>query len=52
MDAERSGVAVLWWTTRGGRELVLFGRESVDEQLGMMSGALPVEVRNVKESKL
>ncbi|KAJ4363573.1 hypothetical protein N0V83_009869 [Neocucurbitaria cava] len=52
MDAERSGVAVLWWTTRGGRELVLFGRESVDEQMGMMSGALPVEERNIKESKL
>ncbi|CAO2651524.1 Nn.00g040940.m01.CDS01 [Neocucurbitaria sp. VM-36] len=52
MDAERSGVAVLWWTTRGGRELVLFGRESFDEQIGMMSGALPVEERNVKESKL
>lgn len=52
MDAERSGVAVNWWTTRGGRELVLFGRESLDEQLGMMSGALPVEERNVRESKL
>ncbi|KAF1847517.1 uncharacterized protein K460DRAFT_279509 [Cucurbitaria berberidis CBS 394.84] len=52
MDAERSGVAVLWWTTKGGRELVLFGRESVDEQIGMMSGALPVEERNVRASKL
>ena len=39
MDAERSGVAVGWWTTRGGREVVLFGRE---EEV-LMSGALPVE---------
>jgi hypothetical protein len=51
MDAERSKVAVMWWTTRGGRELVLFGREGLDE-MSMMSGALPVEERNVRESKL
>jgi hypothetical protein len=51
MDAERSGVAVNWWTTRGGRELVLFGRESVHEEM-MMSGALPVEERRVRESRL
>jgi hypothetical protein len=50
MDAERSGVAVQWWTTRGGREQVLFGREGL--QHGMMSGALPVEERVVRESKL
>jgi hypothetical protein len=50
MDAERSSAAVTWWTTRGGRELVLFGRESM--QYGMMSGALPVEERIVRESKL
>jgi hypothetical protein len=50
MDAERSGVAVTWWTTRGGRDLVLFGRES--GEYGMMSGALPVEQRVVKDSKL
>ncbi|KAI4691967.1 uncharacterized protein J4E84_002935 [Alternaria hordeiaustralica] len=49
MDAERSGVAVNWWTTKGGRERVLYGRE---EQLDMMSGALPVEERHVRESKL
>ena len=49
MDAERSGVAVNWWTTRGGRERVLYGRE---EQVDMMSGALPVEERHVRESKL
>lgn len=52
MDAERSGVAVNWWTTRGGRDLVLFGREGMREDLTLMSGALPVEDRNVRESKL
>lgn len=51
MDAERSGAAVTWWTTRGGREQVLFGRESLVD-FGMMSGALPVEERHVRESKL
>jgi len=50
MDAERSGVAVTWWTTRGGRDLVLFGRESMENH--MMSGALPVEERAVRDSKL
>jgi len=52
MDAERSGVAVTWWTTRGGRELVLYGRESLPADMAMMSGALPVEERNVRASKL
>lgn len=50
MDAERSGTAVTWWSTRGGRDLVLFGREGLE--YGMMSGALPVEDRTVRESKL
>ncbi|KAK1919305.1 hypothetical protein P3342_009029 [Pyrenophora teres f. teres] len=49
MDAERSGVAVCWWTTKGGRERVLYGRE---EELNFMSGALPVEERHIRESKL
>lgn len=51
MDAERSGVAVGWWTTRGGREMVLYGREGVGNLIedadadgeALMSGALPVE---------
>jgi hypothetical protein len=51
LDAERSKIAVAWWTTRGGRELVLFGREGTSE-LAMMSGALLAEVRNVRDSKL
>jgi hypothetical protein len=50
MDAERSGVAVAWWTTRGGREMVLFGREGEGDEV-LMSGALPVEGR-ARESKL
>lgn len=51
MDAERSGVAVAWWTTRGGREMVLYGREGANEDVTMMSGALPVEGK-ARESKL
>lgn len=50
MDPERSVVAVNWWSTMGGRERVLYGRE---EGVGWMSGALPVEEdRKVRESKL
>lgn len=44
MDPERSQVCVMWWGTRGGREMVLFGPQA------MMSGALGSE--NVVESKL
>ncbi|KAF2497571.1 hypothetical protein BU16DRAFT_482646, partial [Lophium mytilinum] len=47
MDPERSSAAVAWWGTRGGREAVLFGRESEH----VMSGALPVETA-ARESKL
>ncbi|EOA83227.1 hypothetical protein ACJQWK_00488 [Exserohilum turcicum] len=51
MDPERSNLAVAWWTTMGGRERVLYGRE--DSGLSYMSGALPVaEERNVRQSKL
>ncbi|KAJ4355868.1 uncharacterized protein N0V89_003889 [Didymosphaeria variabile] len=49
MDPERSGSAVAWWGTRGGREMVLFGREMEHEN--MMSGALPPE-GTPRESKL
>lgn len=51
MDPERSGTAVAWWGTRGGREMVLYGRESEAESMKMMSGALPVE-GIPRESKL
>jgi hypothetical protein len=51
MDAERSACAVAWWGTRGGRDMVLFGRQDDVAALKMMSGALPVE-GVPKESKL
>ena len=43
MDSERSGLAVAWWTSQGGRELVLDGksRDSADDFT--MNGALPPE---------
>lgn len=50
MDPERSGSAVAWWGTRGGRDMVLYGRE-MEQQEHMMSGALPSE-RAPRESKL
>lgn len=52
MDVERAYFCVTWWSTRGGREKVLFGAEE-DVQVPYMSGALEaggdVEAR---ESKL
>lgn len=42
MDVERAALCVAWWTTRGGRELVLFGDE-LPEQAFRMSGGLAVE---------
>ena len=43
MDVERAAIAVAWWTTRGGREMVLFGDEPPEEDLTLMSGALQHE---------
>ena len=41
MDVDRAAVCVAWWTTRGGREKVLFGQERPDIANGpYMSGAL------------
>lgn len=40
MDIDRSQLCVVWWTTRGGREAVLYG-ERDDHQDARMSGALP-----------
>ncbi|KAH7328614.1 peroxisomal membrane protein Pex17 [Stachybotrys elegans] len=37
LDVDRAGIAVAWWGTKGGRELVLFGASPVH---AMMSGAL------------
>ena len=51
MDPEQSACAVAWWGTRGGREMVLFGREDDMAATNMMSGALPLE-GTARESKL
>ncbi|KAK5945996.1 hypothetical protein PMZ80_000135 [Knufia obscura] len=42
MDVERAAVCVTWWTSRGGRELVLFGNE-MPQEVFQMSGGLAVE---------
>ena len=39
MDVERAEVCVAWWTTNGGREMLMFGREGED-RVYYMSGAL------------
>jgi hypothetical protein len=51
MDHERSSCAVAWWGTKGGREAVLYGRESGISDDKMMSGALP-PAASLRESKL
>jgi hypothetical protein len=48
MDPNRSGVCHDWWSSRGGRELLLFGRDASDEDDARMSGALPDEAREHK----
>ena len=51
MDPDRSQVCHAWWSTGGGRELLLFGRHPAEsEQVAVMSGALPGE--NAASSKL
>lgn len=41
MDVDRAAICVAWWSTRGGRELVLYGRERHFESKGpFMSGGL------------
>lgn len=42
MDVERAAACVYWWSSRGGRELVLHG-ELPDEEEYTMSGALQLE---------
>ena len=39
MDVERSAACVAWWTSRGGREHIMFGEQPEDQQYAM-SGAL------------
>lgn len=44
MDVDRAHYCVTWWSTKGGRELVLFGHESgavsEDTDAPYMSGAI------------
>lgn len=50
MDPNRSGVCHAWWSTGGGRDMVLFGPQNSEEAdtAAVMSGGLPEE----KQSKL
>jgi hypothetical protein len=48
MDVEKANFCVTWWSTRGGREMVLFGTED-NKQISYMSGALGAAM---PESKL
>jgi hypothetical protein len=42
MDVERAHYCVTWWSTKGGRDLILFGAESsqAEEQGAYMTGAI------------
>ncbi|WEW57868.1 hypothetical protein PRK78_003335 [Emydomyces testavorans] len=51
MDVERAYFCVMWWSTRGGRDKVLFGAEE-DVQIPYMSGALEAGSAEPRESKL
>jgi hypothetical protein len=44
MDVERAAIAVAWWGTKGGRDLVLFSRAAA--QPPMMSGAIMPDERS------
>lgn len=46
MDVERAAIGVAWWGTKGGRELVLYGRSA--QEPPMMSGALVGEEKTSK----
>lgn len=48
MDPDRSTLCHAWWSSQGGREMVLFGREAEYEDNATMSGALPDEARENK----
>ncbi|KAK5050560.1 hypothetical protein LTR84_003841 [Exophiala bonariae] len=44
MDVDRAAACVAWWTSRGGREHIVFGAPP-EEQEYTMSGALPLEAK-------
>ncbi|KAL9032012.1 MAG: hypothetical protein Q9196_000025 [Gyalolechia fulgens] len=39
MDVDRAALCVTWWGTRGGREILLYGRDDISDE-PLMSGAL------------
>jgi hypothetical protein len=41
LDPERSRVCHAWWSTRGGKDVVLYGRVAEVDEEALMSGALP-----------
>ncbi|KAK1076061.1 hypothetical protein LTR33_009279 [Friedmanniomyces endolithicus] len=43
MNSHRSQCCAAWWSTGGGRDMVLFGHEGREEEMHEMSGALPPE---------
>ncbi|KAK0247859.1 hypothetical protein LTS09_017033 [Friedmanniomyces endolithicus] len=45
LNTYRSQFCAAWWSTGGGREMVLFGHDDREVELYEMSGALPLEVR-------
>ena len=46
MDVERSRICAIWWGTKGGREIVLFGKERKNERSDL--DALPAIARENK----
>jgi hypothetical protein len=43
MDVDRAAVCVAWWTTRGGRDMLIYGRRNAEiEKWPFMSGGLSV----------
>lgn len=46
MDPDRSGLCQAWWSTEGGRELLLFGREIHSDSELAMRGALSERGQN------
>ena len=45
MDVDRANFCVMWWSTRGGRELVLFGEEPGTERRGQSGEEPTAEVQ-------
>lgn len=48
MDPDRSSLCHAWWSTGGGRDIILYGRETPEDEKAQMSGALLDEARENK----